>query len=114
MTGEIIALMARIRLILKILEPTILPIAILFSFLIAAIIEVATSGKEVPNAKIPKPIIVSRIPKYLAKSIDPSVNSLAPKETPIKPMKKNINAFDKDKFCLLFSSTLFTSLNLII
>ena len=49
--------------ILKIFEPTIFLIAILFSFFIAAIIEVATSGKEVPNANTPRPITVSLIPK---------------------------------------------------
>lgn len=86
--------------ILKILDPTILPIAILFSFFIAAIIDVATSGREVPNAKTPKPIMVSRIPKYLAKSIDPTINNLAPKDTPIKPNKNNVHVFDKDKFSL--------------
>ena len=79
----------------------------LFSFFIAAIIEVATSGKEVPNANTPRPITVSLIPKQCAKSIEPSINKLAPNETPIKP-DKNINIdLDKDKFSSIISSESF-------
>ena len=75
----------------------------LFSFFIAAIIEVATSGKEVPNANTPRPITVSLIPKQCAKSIEPSINKLAPNETPIKP-DKNINIdLDKDNIDLFNS-----------
>ena len=44
-------------------EPMILPIDIALSYRNAAIIEVASSGKEVPSATIVIPITISLTPK---------------------------------------------------
>ena len=80
--------------ILNILEPIIFPIAILFSFFIAAITEVATSGKEVPNASTPIPIIASLTPKYFEKIFIALFTKISdPKITPNKPKTKIIKAF---------------------
>ena len=57
--------------ILKILLPTIFPMAIpAFPFL-AAVTDVTSSGSDVPNATIVRPINRSLIPKNLAISVAP-------------------------------------------
>jgi hypothetical protein len=53
--GLIKALIGNIKRRLKILEPITLPIAISLFFLTAAIIEVTSSGKDVPAAIIVRP-----------------------------------------------------------
>lgn len=50
--GKITALIHNTRNILKILDPTTLPIAISDFFFMTATIEVVSSGKEVPKATI--------------------------------------------------------------
>ena len=60
-------------------EPTTLPIAMSFSFLIAAIIEVASSGTLVPNATKVTEITLSETPKSLAMLTAESISRFAPK-----------------------------------
>jgi hypothetical protein len=72
------------------LEPIILPIDMACSLRKDAITEVASSGRDVPNATIDIPITISLIPKYLAISIAPFINKLAPNERKAIPEKINI------------------------
>ena len=54
--GLIIALIPKIKKILKMFEPTMFPTAISVFFLYAAVADVANSGSDVPRATIVKPI----------------------------------------------------------
>ena len=62
-TGQIRAAVPITKRILKILLPTILPIAIPALPRFAAVTDVTSSGSEVPKATIVKPIKRSLIPK---------------------------------------------------
>lgn len=84
-TGAITADIPKIKNILKILEPTTFPIAISVFFLRAATTEVANSGKDVPKETTVTDIILSEIPKFLAKLTAESTINLPPKTKRIKP-----------------------------
>ena len=60
--GVMILLTPRIKRILKIFDPMIFPRARSVFFLYAAMIEVASSGSEVPIAIIVSPITLSESP----------------------------------------------------
>ena len=84
--GNIKPAMPRTNSILKMFEPTMLPIAISDSPLRAAIILVTNSGKLVPNATTVNPITRSDIPIYCAIStadstviLLPNINATIPK-----------------------------------
>ncbi len=72
--------------ILKIFEPTILPIAISAFPRLAAVTEVTNSGRDVPNATMVNPIIRSLTPKYFAIPLAPSTAKLEPRTTITIPM----------------------------
>ena len=65
-TVQISAVVPMTNKILKILLPTIFPMAIPTLPFFAAITEVTSSGRDVPNATMVRPINRSLIPKYLA------------------------------------------------
>ena len=64
---------------LKTLLPTIFPIAISACPFLAAVIDVISSGSEVPKATIVRPIILSLTPKAPAIYVAPSTVMLLPK-----------------------------------
>ena len=68
--------------------PIIFPIPIAAFFFIAAIITVISSGREVPRAKIVKPITVCAIPMLVKNANDSDKNNLPPIK---KPKKLNVN-----------------------
>lgn len=80
--GVMILLTPRIKRILKIFDPMIFPRARSVFFLYAAMIEVASSGSEVPIAIIVSPITLSESPKYLAMSVAPLTIRSPPKISP--------------------------------
>ena len=65
-TVQISAVVPITNRILKILLPTILPMAIPAFPFFAAVTDVTSSGSEVPNATMVRPINLSLIPKTLA------------------------------------------------
>ncbi len=67
------------------LLPTILPTAMSRSPLIAAISEVASSGREVPTATMVKPITSSDIPKAFARLTEPLTNKVEPPTSITRP-----------------------------
>ncbi len=67
-----------------------LPIIMPDSLLIAAIIDVVSSGREVPIATAVIPIIVSLTPSTFAIDIAESTKSIAPILRPISPNTMNI------------------------
>ena len=73
-----IAVRPRIPRILKMFDPTILPMAISDCFRNAAINEVASSGKDVPTATTVSPINASDTPKVRAIVTAPSTMKRAP------------------------------------
>ena len=64
--GVITADVPSIRKMLKILEPTTLPMAMSAFFLYAAMTDVANSGSEVPMERIVNPMILSEMPESWA------------------------------------------------
>ena len=80
--GVMILLTPRIKRILKIFDQIIFPRARSVFFLYAAMIEVASSGSEVPIAIIVSPITLSESPKYLAMSVAPLTIRSPPKISP--------------------------------
>ena len=66
-SGVISDVMPKMNKILKILEPTTLPIAISEFFLIAATTDVKSSGRDVPSATTVRPIKASLQPAILAR-----------------------------------------------
>ena len=78
----------RTNRIFIILLPIIFPIPIAAFFFIAAIITVISSGREVPRAKIVKPITVCAIPMLVKNANDSDKNNLPPIK---KPKKLNVN-----------------------
>ena len=92
--------------ILKILEPTMLPIARSASPFLAADSEVTSSGREVPNATIVSPIRLSDIPSPLAIVFAPFTTACDPKITSAIPTASfpSILAISTLFFSPLFSS----------
>jgi len=80
--GVMILLTPRIKRILKIFDQIIFQRARSVFFLYAAMIEVASSGSEVPIAIIVSPITLSESPKYLAMSVAPLTIRSPPKISP--------------------------------
>jgi hypothetical protein len=81
----------RIQKILKIFEPTIFPTAISLCHFLAAITDVASSGRDVHTATIVKPMTISDIPNVRAIATAPSTNIFPPKKSPRShPMIKNV------------------------
>ena len=81
-----------INKILKILLPTIFPIAISAFFFIDADTEVNNSGKEVPKATIVNPIKRSLTPSSLAILVAASTDIFDPRIIAPKPIKAKIIA----------------------
>lgn len=80
--GVMILLTPRIKRILKIFDQIIFPRARSVFFLYAAMIEVTSSGSEVPIAIIVSPITLSESPKYLAMSVAPLTIRSPPRISP--------------------------------
>lgn len=83
--GKITPATPKTNKILKMLEPTIFPMAISDSPLRAAITLVTNSGKLVPIATIVKPITRSETPKYRAKAQAASTVKLLPQTRATSP-----------------------------
>jgi hypothetical protein len=83
-----------------ILLPITLPIPIAAFFFNAATIRVISSGRDVPRAKIVRPITVWAIPKFEKKTKDSDRNNLPPIK---KPKKLNNNLIIFTSFSILFS-----------
>ena len=92
-TGKISADTPITNRILKILLPTILPIAISAFPLRAAITDVNNSGKEVPNATIVRPINFSLNPIFSAIPVAESTVTSLPKIINAKPTMQAIIIF---------------------
>jgi hypothetical protein len=86
--GDIRAESPRIKPILAILLPIIVPMAISLVSFIAANIHTAASGDDVPKATIVIPIIMGLIPKEEASLEEPLTSPSAPRYKIIRP---NIN-----------------------
>ena len=78
---------------LKMLEPTTLPIATAPDLRHAAIIEVTSSGSDVPMATTVSPMAVSEAPNMRAISDAPCTVSQAPTGSPISPPTMNSVVF---------------------
>ena len=76
----------KINNILKILDPSTLPITIPLSPFLSADTDAASSGKEVPIAKIVRPTSFSLIPHFIAIKLAPPATSSEPMIIPIKPI----------------------------
>jgi hypothetical protein len=88
-----------------ILLPITLPMPIAAFFFNAATIRVISSGRDVPRAKIVRPITVWAIPKFEKKTKDSDRNNLPPIK---KPKKLNNNLIILTSVSILFSlSSLF-------
>ena len=85
-----------------ILLPITLPIPIAAFFFNAATIRVISSGRDVPRAKIVRPITVWAIPKFEKKTKDSDRNNLPPIK---KPKKLNNNLIILTSVSILFSLT---------
>lgn len=83
--GEIVALQPNTKNILNRLLPITFPMAIPGFFFNAAVIEVASSGKEVPPATKVNPITDSLTPNERAIPLAPSTKSCPPKMSPARP-----------------------------
>ena len=82
-----------------ILLPITLPIPIAAFFFNAATIRVISSGRDVPRAKIVRPITVWAIPKFEKKTKDSDRNNLPPIK---KPKKLNNNLIILTSVSILF------------
>ena len=95
------------RITLRILAPKILPIEISYAFFLKEVIDVISSGNDVPKAVIVKPIIISGTPKKMAIFSPLVINNLEPESVNRRP-KENINNFNNIFFVSIFFSLLFT------
>ena len=87
-----------INKMLKMLLPTIFPIAISEFFLMEAETDVNNSGNEVPRATIVKPIKRSLNPTILAMAVAASTAKLLPKIISPRPIAVKIKAFGSESF----------------
>jgi len=71
---------------LKMFDPTTFPTAMSGFFLIAATIDVASSGSEVPTATMVSPTIDSDIPMRIATPTAPFTSICPPRKSPPSPM----------------------------
>ena len=83
--GAIRAVTPRIPRTLKMLDPTILPIAISDWRRNAAVSEVASSGRDVPTATMVRPINASDTSKSRATDTAPSTKNRAPNNSAARP-----------------------------
>ena len=86
--GETVAVTPRIQRMLKIFDPTTLPIAMSDCFRKAATTLVASSGRLVPAATTVRPITASDTPQDFAKAVAPSTNSCEPRIKTPSPTKR--------------------------
>ncbi len=100
--GIIKALVPSTNNMLKILLPTILPIAISALPFFAAVTDVTSSGREVPNATMVRPINFSLRPITSARAVALSTVMLLPQTTTTPPTIAAINNFHTQ--CHLVSS----------
>lgn len=92
-SGVIVADAPRTRNILKILLPTTLPIAMPGFPFRAAATEVASSGREVPQATMVSPMTASLTPNALAISDAPLTKRSPPNMSAARPAMINSDAF---------------------
>ena len=97
-TGIIKAVVPTTNKILKILLPTIFPIAISAFPFMAAETEVTSSGRDVPSATIVRPINLSLNPKPFAKAVAASTVISEPHTTATRPTKTASNSFHMGSF----------------
>lgn len=100
--GVMMLLTPRIKRILKIFDQIIFQRARSVFFLYAAMIEVASSGSEVPIAIIVSPITLSESLKYLAMSVAPLTIRSPPKISPQSQRAIRRQDFQRGKI-LIFS-----------
>ena len=103
--GWIIQFIHKIRSILVILDPMMLPRAISGFFLRIATILVISSGRVVPIATIVNQIVLSSIPTIFAISMAPSTTQFHPITNPTNPIATNTNDLRKD-ICSTSASSL--------
>lgn len=84
--GLIALLIPKMNRILKILDPSTLPITIPLSPFLSAVIDVTSSGKDVPIATMVRPMSASLNPNVLAMKLAPSTTKSEPIMIPIIPI----------------------------
>ena len=107
--GLITVAVPRMNRLLKIFEPTTLPIAMSFSPFEAATMEVMSSGRLVPKAMIVSPIRRSLIPAKCAIQVALLIVIWPPAIIPARPIIRNKTLFIVEDFSVLsasFSSSL--------
>lgn len=104
----------KINKILKMLEPTALPRAIPDSCFFAAVIEVTSSGREVPIATMVRPIRVSLKPKLLAIIEALSTTKLPPQMIAARPITIKMILFGTESSFSSLSAMRFLSAFLMI
>lgn len=88
--GRTMATMPIITRMLKMLDPTTLPMASWVAPRAADMTEMTSSGAEVPNDTIVRPITSSLTPQRRAMADEPSVRALAPTSMSAKPPMRYI------------------------
>ncbi len=86
--GVITAEIPRIRSVLVIFEPIILPSAMPELPRRPAMVLITSSGMEVPKATTVKPITKEEMPNFLATEDDPSTSISAPLSKKINPTRR--------------------------
>lgn len=108
--GVIIEDNPRISIALNTLEPNMLPSANCSFPLIAAVRLVASSGREVPPARIVTAINLSLTPICRARAVALSTNKSPPKMRPARPVRVNAIALGKDRIaCCVYDNSSFES-----
>ena len=105
-SGFIVEAQPKMKNELNILLPITLPIAIPGFFLSAAVMEVASSGKEVPAATIVSPTTDSLMPILIAMPLAPSTKNCPPKISPKRPPRIKSVALMPD---MVFTSSALSS-----
>ena len=86
--GSIEADKPRTNIIFRIFAPRTLPIEISWAFLMIAVIDVTSSGNDVPKAVNVRPIMTSGTPSILAMTSPLETSKLAPEIVQIIPIIK--------------------------
>ena len=89
--GRTRELTPRMKKILKMFDPIMLPTAMSLFFFTAATTDVASSGKEVPAATIVNPISFSLTPSAVAMSTADVTTNLPPMINPARPTTMRIH-----------------------
>ena len=103
-TGVITPDIPRIRNVLKIFDPTTFPIARSTFFFLAAIRDVASSGREVPIDKIVMAMIRWETPRFSAMCTAPLTKRRPPRMSPVRPSRIKTMDFGNDYGFILISS----------